>query len=151
MFKELTTSLRTKLKENATLDWIDLDKGQMEMYEIKPGISFPAALFTIQFPRTENEEEIQGKKQRAEALVTVRICWDFTGNTSSITNDAQFQKSMEYADLVQEIYLLLQGYTDGSFNKLERISLRDERRNDKYKVMNMVFRTATRDHSATTN
>lgn len=147
MFKELTTAIRSKLKENDTLRWVDLDKGQMEMYDSRPAIDFPAALFTIQFPRTENEEEIKGLKQQAECLITVRICWDFTGNTSGITSDAEFDRSMAFAQLLQEVYQELQAFSDGRFNKLERISLRDERRNDKYKVMNMVFRTATRDHS----
>lgn len=151
MLKELFKTTRTKLKEVAELNWIDLDKGQMEDYDPehgRPSVSFPAALITVQFPRTNSNEEIKGLKQRIEGMITVRICFDFTGNTSGATEDAQVDQSLAYLDIVQLVYEKLQGYTDGTFNKLDRISLRDERRPDKYKVINMIFKTEAMDNSA---
>ncbi|MEM9338733.1 MAG: hypothetical protein AAGA66_08405 [Bacteroidota bacterium] len=148
MIKELFKLARTKLGEVTELNWVDLDKRQMEDYEMRPSIGFPAALISVQFPGCENEEELKGLKQRVEGLLTVRICHDFTGNTSGITNEMELERSLQFLDVVQSVYEKLQGFTDGSFNKLERISLRDEQRGDKYKIVNMVFKTATRDHTA---
>lgn len=151
MLKELFKISRTQLKEVVDIKWVDMDKGQMEGFDPslgKPPVLFPAALITVQFPKSGAEEEIQGLKQVAEGMITVRICQDFTGNTSGVTDDAEVEKSLAYLDVVQKVYEKLQGYTDGRFNKLDRISLRDERRLDNYKVISMVFKTATRDYSA---
>lgn len=118
------------------LRYIDLDKGQLEGYELKPSVSFPAALISIQLPRCE---DLGAKKQRCQALITIRLAFDISGNTSNITPADKRADSLAYFDIVESVYAKLQGFKDANMNAFSRQNLREERRPDKYKVVAIPF------------
>lgn len=119
------------------LKWIDLEKGQMN-YE-RPTIVFPAALIGISLPKIEN---LNQKKQVCEAYVTIKLCFDFTGNTSVSTPEATRLASLAYFDLCDKIFNVLQGWGNGEMNPMSRINVAEELRPDAYKAVKIIFKTA---------
>jgi hypothetical protein len=116
--------------------WVDLDKGQMNFE--RPTIVFPAALISIKIPQAEN---INRTLQRAYAIVTIRLCYDFTGNTSLSTPEAERLKSFAYLGSTDKIYSKFQGWGTAEINPLERTNSFDEQRPDAYKVNSTSFKT----------
>lgn len=126
--------------------WADLNKNQMN-YE-RPPILFPAALVSITLPRCEN---LNTKIQDVEAIVSIKLCYDFTGNTSINTPKIERDKSLAYLDLQEAIYKTLQGWGTAEFNPLSRINVSDDTpRPDGYKTIDISFETSYRDTTATT-
>lgn len=143
--KFLFQSIQARLKaEVPELRWIDMDKGQLDYYD-KPPVSFPCALISVQLPRTV---DLGAKKQKCDALVVIRLGFDFSGNTSQITPDAAMNKSLQYFDLAEKVYEALQGYQESTYNTLSRQSLREEKRPDMIKVVNIPFSTSFVDFRA---
>jgi len=136
--EEIYELLLAKLGEIAELNWIDLDKGQLETGESRPAVSFPCALITIQYPNTE-DLDFKGTIQDCDVQIGIRVAHDYTGNTSAVTPEAVRAESLEYLRLVQKVYKKLQGFTDGTMNELSRRSQREERRPDQIKVMQINF------------
>ncbi len=139
IFNEIVKKMAVDFPE---IPWVDWDKGQMN-YD-RPPVVFPAALVTIQVPQSEN---INNTLQLVNAIVTIKLCFDFTGNTSNITAEADRLKSLEYLDTVDKLYSKFQGWRTAEFNPLARINNLEEQRPDAYKVNSTSFKTAY--HEAT--
>lgn len=139
VFLDVTAQLDTAL----SLKWVDEDKGQMNFE--RPPVLFPCALVDIQIT---NAEKMGGKLLRCDALVTVRMGFDFTGNTSTKTPAEARAKSLEYYDIVEEVKKKLNGWSGGNFNALEFKNFYPEKRPDGYKVQAMVFATQFLDDTA---
>ena len=139
IFKDITARLDTV----KSLKWVDEDKGQLNFE--RPPVLFPCALVDIQLPRPEN---LNSKIQKSDLLITVRLAFDFGGNTSSITPVSARNKSLEYYDIVQEVYKALQGWATTEINPLERKGFHQEKRPDGYKVIAMPFASDFIDKSA---
>lgn len=143
--KTIYTSLLARLEaEVPELKWIDLDKGQM-FYD-RPPVLFPAALIQLQMPKATN---LNSTLQECDVLITIRLCFDFTGETSNITPQADRDNSLAYFDLKQKVYEKLQGWSTTEMNALKRVNEHDEPRNDAYKVSTISFTTAYHDSTAT--
>lgn len=142
--KELFKYLRNRLKTLNSIVWVDKDKGQINRFNMRPAIGFPAALIKIDYLRTE---VVSKKKQRCFCRITVRLVWDYNGDTDSTTEDTELTESLSYFDTCNEVYNLLQAEIDHTiFQKpLERISQTEESRNDGLLVVNMVFETVVFD------
>lgn len=136
IFKAVTAQLETV----AALQWIDEDKGQMNFE--RPPVLFPCALVDIQLPKTT---DLNSKIQNCDAIITVRLAFDFHGNTNSKTPAAAREKSLAYYDVVDEVKKALQGWSTAEFNPLSRKSFYQEKRPDAYKVVAIPFATAFRD------
>jgi hypothetical protein len=120
------------------IKYIDLDKGQFEME--RPPVVFPACLISLQVTgASENRRDSLHK----QVLVSLRIGWDYFGNTSSITPTPNRAESLAYFDLIEKVEKALQGWDDGTrrFNYLSLVAIREERRPD-IKVVNIPFRTS---------
>ena len=141
--KNIFKAVTARLDTIPSLKWVDEDKGQMNF--ASPPVSFPCALVDIQLPKTEN---LNAKIQDCDALITIRLAFDFSGNTSSSTPAIARDKSLAYYDIVEEVYKALQGWGTAEFNPLERKSFVQEKRPDGYKVVAIPFETAYRDTSA---
>jgi hypothetical protein len=141
LFKSIQDRLKSEVPE---LRWIDMDKGQLDYFE-RPPVSFPCALISVQLPRTV---DLGAKKQKCDALIVIRLGFDFSGNTSHVTPETALEKSLEYFDLVEKVYEALQGYQESTYNNLSRQSLREEKRPDMIKVVNIPFITSFVDFRA---
>lgn len=137
--KGLFTAVTAKLETLPALKWVDEDKGQMNFE--RPPVVFPCALVDIQLPNTE---DLNSKMQDCDAVVTVRLGFDFSGNTNTKTPAAARERSLKYYDVVDAVYNLLQGWSGGEFNPLSRKSFVQEKRPDGYKVVAIQFGTAFR-------
>lgn len=144
--KDLFIATRSRLKtEVPALKFIDKDKGQLEID--KPPVSWPCALIKIQLPRTESKDD--GLTiQDVQALVTVRLGFEFIGNTDGYTSDAHVATSLAYFDVEQAVYEALQGWSDSTFNKLDRGSVREEISGAGHQSILINYSTAYRDSSA---
>lgn len=134
--KELFKAITARLDTVAALKWVDEDKGQLNFE--RPPVLFPCALVEIQLPKTQ---DMNSKIQDCDGLITVRLAFDFAGNTSTITPLAAREASLAYYGVVEEVRKALQGWTDGSFNPLSRKSFYQEKRADAYKVVAIPFST----------
>ena len=137
LFKAVTARLETTVP---ALKWIDEDKGQLNFE--RPPVQFPCALIDIQLPKTE---DLNRKLQQCQAIVTVRLAFDFSGNTSSVTPALEREKSLAYYDVVEDVKNALQGWAGVDFNSLSRKSFYQEKRPDAYKVVAMPFATEFHD------
>lgn len=140
LYQAIVEKIKTDIPE---LKWADLDKGQMN-YE-RPPISFPAALINIQLPKCD---DLNTKKQLVDANIIIRLCFDFTGNTSGVTPKMERDKSLAYFDILEKVYKTFQGFGTAEFNELSRINVFEEQRPDAYKVVGIVFKTAYQDFTA---
>jgi len=139
LFKAITAQLDT-IPE---LKWVDEDKGQMNFE--RPPILFPAALVTIALPRTRN---LTDKKQDTNALISVKLCFDYSGETSMVTPTVARDKSLGYYDIVEKVYKALQGFSTENFNPLVRNNVQPLPRPDGYKTTVIPFTTEFLDFSA---
>lgn len=138
--KEVYLAILERLKTTVpNLLWVDLEKGQMNYS--KPPILFPAALIGISLPSTEN---ITKQLQNASCAITIRLCFNFIGNTSNVTPEVELEKSLAYFNLVEEVYKSLQGYQTEYINSLERVNSIEELRPDGYKVITIGFKSSFR-------
>lgn len=138
--KEIFLYLRQILKTVPTIRWIDLDKGQLNNYEVRPDIDFPAVLLKIEYPTTS---KLTGKQQQCNIVITANIAFDFMDDTSSITPDETLMQSLEVYDIADQVHKKLQGAMDFTVIRtpLERASVRDPNRADKIKVLQNVYTT----------
>lgn len=132
-------AILSRLSEITALKWIDLDKGQLELYETRPPVSFPCALIGMQITRTH---KISHLRQRCDLMVTIRLSFDFNGNTSQITPVAARKQNLQYFSLADEVFNKLHGWGQKAFNEMERQALREERRPDGLKVISIPFMTS---------
>lgn len=122
------------------IHWVDLDKGQLNQYDTRPAIEFPAVLIKIEYPSTS---KLSRKEQQCAVLVTVSIVYDCFDDTDSITEADRLQQSLQVYDIAEEVHDALQGENDNTIMRapLERLSVRDPNRNDQLKVLQYTYST----------
>jgi len=138
--KAIFLYIRELLKTVPSIAWIDLDKGQLNSYELRPSIDFPAVLLKIEYPSTT---KLSGKQQQCNAIITANIVFDFMDDTSSITPNDILEQSLKVYDIADEVHKKLQGAMDVTVLRtpLDRASVRDPNRADKLKVLQYVYTT----------
>ena len=136
--RELFLKATELVKLVPAIKFSDLDKGQIDNYDQRPAVAFPAVLLKIELPNTA---DIGGKKQQCQARVTLRIAFDYTGQTSCNTPSEALEQSLSYFDVVDELYQVFQGYFGEGFTRFSRLNLTEEKRKDGLKVVNMPFST----------
>lgn len=138
--KKLFLYLRELLMNVEGLKWVDLDKGQLNNFEVRPAIDFPAALIRIEYPRTT---KITRNDQQCTVVVTISIVHDCLNDTDSSTTKSILDKSLEIYDLNDAVHQALQGQIDTKIfrSPLERTSVRDISRPDRLKVFTVTYST----------
>lgn len=138
--KELFKLLRSTLMGVQSIRWVDLDKGQIDEYEIRPSIDFPAVLLDIELPSTE---KITSTSQQCDVMITVQVVFDFMDDTDSGTPTHILNKSLAVFDIVKEVHDKLQGLRQINIVRkpLERKSTRSPKRPDKIKVYKSIYST----------
>lgn len=144
--KELFLLAVARLNTVSSIEWSDLDKGQINNYETMPPIAFPAALIKIDYPQCEN---MGGKKQKCRVRVMIRLAFDYTGETDSTMPESAQESSLLYFETVENAYKAFQGYINKTiaapFNRVGQV---EENRPDGLKVVNITFETYIHDMSA---
>lgn len=137
------------LLDSKAIRQIDLDYGQLEFYEQRPALAFPAVLVEVEFPRTQSLS-YDKTIQLVNAVVTLRVVLDVVHETSSITPVLSRSKALERFRINKDIYKLLQVYEDGETGQFDRISQVQEKRDDGYKVTQTKYALTFQDHTAAT-
>lgn len=127
--------------------WTDLDKGQIDNYQIRPALPFPSALLKINVTRTE---DIGGGLQRCFCSCNVRLVFDYEGDTNNHVPSDALVNSLNYYDTTADIYKAIHYKGDDMIGKFLRRSQKQEDRSDGLTVMNIAFDTIFMDKSAVT-
>lgn len=143
--KTIFLTLRTALMEIPALSWVDKDKGQIDKYAERPAVAFPCALIKISLTSCE---DLGGGIQHCKAACTVRLAFDFPGETSNTTPEDALQSSLAYFDLAEAVYKKLQGFSTDELSNFSRRSQMEDNRTDGLLVLNIPFDTEFDDYTA---
>lgn len=89
-----------------SIRYVELDLGQLEVYETRPAVAFPCALFRI----AGLYEQRQFNTHINNFTLTAKLAFDVYGNTSNLVHIEAREKALEYFEIEQEFYLKLQGW-----------------------------------------
>lgn len=113
--------------EVQTLNWIELDTGQLKAIEsgLELPIIYPCALIGIKIPESL---DITDKIQNCKAIVSVNLIFDPIpfGKTATNANEHDREKALQPYKVIAEVYKALQGFETINFNSLSRISQGEE-------------------------
>lgn len=125
---------------------VDQDFGQVDIYEVRPAVSFPCVL--VDYSNTEYVQK-QFKAQWAEMNIVLRLAFDPWSKSSSLSPMEVREKALKYFEIEQKIYLTLQDWTaDGMLMlPLKRMSAVSEKREDKFRVRQITFKATYEDRS----
>lgn len=145
--KKLFTLIASRLKTVPGIKWIDLDKGQLNNYEVRPPIAFPGVLVKIDYVQAANQNSTV---QQVAVRITLRIAWDFHGHTDSTMAPDQLAANLAYFDFVEDVYKAFQGYRDNTVirSPFRRANQVEETRPDGLKVVALTLLTDVLDTSA---
>lgn len=104
IYAQLLLKLQQQLQ--GILRYIELDLGQLEVYELRPAVDFPCALISF----VGQYQQHQFGSQWNNFQLIIKLGFDTFGNTSNIVPIDLRQKSLEYLDVEQGIYKKLQGW-----------------------------------------
>lgn len=126
--------------------YIELDLGQLEIYEQRPAVAFPCCL--VRF--AGRYEDRQLNTQINNFTLTCKLGFDVYGNSSNLTPEAAREKALSYFETEQELYLKLQGWkADGLLTTgLTRISDADQYGEDGMRKRLVTFTGSFADESA---
>ncbi len=134
--KEAYLHLLQLLSGVKNIRWIDLDKGQIDFYETRPSISFPAILVKMDMPSIRT---VGLNLQQATLRISLRVAFDFAAlQSSGMASPEARRQSLEYFDTMERIFLAVQTKTNTGF-AFKRTALREETREDGLKVSTIDF------------
>lgn len=142
-YAKILTELQSHLSD--TLAYIELDLGQLEVYDSRPAVSFPCGLLRF----AGNYEQRQLNTQLNRFTLTVKLGFDVYGNTSSLVPPDARELALSYLDTEQELFEKLQGWMGSVLcEPLTRISDADQYSEDGLRKRLITFRGAYVDNLA---
>jgi|GEM_PF-335563 hypothetical protein len=139
---------RQKLLANASLRWIDWDRGQLKKKDNtgRYPVAYPCALIRIGVTGTT---DITDKIQDCKTSVTVTLAFDplSYGRTAANAPEEVRSQGLEPYDVIASVYGLLQGYGTQSFDCLRRRSQSEVTHSDLF-VYQIVFDCEFEDSTA---
>lgn len=105
--KNLFLAIREQLKTLSGINWIDMDKGQLEA-SVRPVLAYPAALITVSFP---NINDANDEVDVFNASIVVRLVFDNAQQRTSgeVPQDA-VEESLSYLDIEEAVYQVFRGF-----------------------------------------
>jgi hypothetical protein len=136
--KELYLRLCDLLGNVTELKWIDKDKGQLDYYETRPALNFPAAL--IAFNSTINDTLKTGV-YRLKATITVRVAFAYVGEMAALTPSQIRNQSLQYYDTTELISDAIADEPSTNGYRFQLQSITEESRQDGLTVVRLQFTT----------
>ncbi len=137
MNKEVISQIFARLEAEAeSLNWIDIDTGQLDLLNQRPPVAFPACLVDISYPQCE---EVGGGAQIVTANVALRLAFDFTGATN--LHSPVRETSLAFLEVIEQVHEALQGWSSDALSIFSRLSAAPERRRDGLKVYRLLYQT----------
>lgn len=136
--KTLYLKLIELLSEISELKYIDLNCGQLQ--EEKPPIAYPAVLINL----NSNSTDIDGLFQMYTGTIELTIvCKILSESNSNAPQDVR-ERSLNYLELSEKIWEKLQGYNDFDFDKITRLTVRDQNIRKGLKTSVQTYETSWR-------
>lgn len=133
----LYTAIKTHIKNNVPeIRYINMDLGQLEFYELRPKLSFPALL--IDFGELRFEPLGDGS-QMAYGNIIMRLALGSYSDISSLAPQPVLDKGVAFLSLEQKLHQAIQGQELEYFSSLMRIGSSTEKREDEYRVRTMTY------------
>ena len=118
MQNEIYTSIRNRLQEKLPeLEYVDLQKGQINLYGQETNLPLPAALIEI---KQVDWTETAGGYQTGDALLSVYLYLDKTAGT--LDPNVQDAESLRLLDMQEEIFRALEKLSGNTFQPLVRVA-----------------------------
>jgi hypothetical protein len=136
--KDIYLKVVDRLKTVTALKWIDADDGQLDFFEMKPPVAFPAAIVDVEYPDCE---DIGDTNQLCTARVTIRLAFEPAGQTSSKAPTLVQAKALARFDVVSACFTALQAWSDDEVGAFSRKSQTTEKRDDNLRVIVQVWET----------
>ena len=146
--KEIYTLIAERLQnEVEDIKWIDLDNGQIDFFEYRSNVDFPAVLINIKFPICENVGT--DGTQECDVDIELRCVFNLFDETNIHAPEEVRERALEIFDIMNKIHSCLQNWrNDGTCGVLRRTSLTKENRTDGSKVYDLTYRTTYFDNRA---
>lgn len=125
--------------------YIDQDLGQMENYEGRPPVSFPAVL--IDLDEFEFSDVGSDPAQLADGFVVLRLAVPAWSSSAGFAPQNVREKALQYYEVEQKLITKLHAWAPAGFNKLIRKKVRTEKRDDLYRVRIIAFAISYTDKS----
>ena len=133
-------------KQVPEIRWIDQDLGQLETGDQRPAISFPCVLIDFTQAQYSNLSQLV---QWLDFDISFRLGFAPYSSANSAAPDVSKEKALEYYDIEERLYVALAGFTAGdTIQPLVRVRAITERREDTYRVREIIFTTAAEDETA---
>jgi hypothetical protein len=129
------------------IKWIDLDNGQIDYYEYRVNVDFPAVLINIKYPYCEDigTDGIQ----LCDVEIELRTVFNLFDETNIDAPQQVRDNALEIFQIINKIHACLQNWrNDGTCGTISRQSITKESRTDGSKVYSMVYKTTYYDHLA---
>lgn len=137
IYNAVNAKLKTLVPE---LNWIDLDRGQIDYYHINPAMEYPGVLINVALSECES---IYQDTQQCIVSVLLRIVQNpYVSESDSMPTLEQAQnRSLQCYELIDKVYQALQGLEIGELSPLSRFEQYKEIREDELFVYRIEFRT----------
>lgn len=135
IYQAVIAELKTQVPE---LNWVDLDRGQLDCYVGQPAVDFPCALVQVSLQACES---VYPEAQQATIMVGICVVQNPSAaesGTMPTLGQAQARSEACY-QLIEKVYRVLQGFDVGHVSPLSRIEQQKETRADGYFVYRVVF------------
>lgn len=135
--KQLLNSIYTVIKQEVpAIKFIDEDHGQIDTYDTRPSVVFPAALISINF----NYNKQGGEVYTRTGMITARIAYNPIGERTDASNMQQvINESLSRLDIADAVRDTLTGWEPEGYGKFYLVSYTPERRLDRIDVKLIQF------------
>lgn len=139
--KNIYTLIAERLQnEVEDIRWIDLDNGQIDFFEYRANVDFPAVLINIKYPNCQNVGT--NGEQECDVDIELRCVFNLFDETNIHAPEEVRERALEIFDIMNKIHACLQNWrNDGTCGIITRTAVAKETRTDGSKIYNMNYRT----------
>lgn len=138
--KKIYELIATRLKEIEEIRFIDMDNGQLDYYEYRAAVDFPACLISIDYLSCDNIG-LTGAQQ-CHVNIGIRLVAQVFDDTNIAAPDDVRSRALAIYDIMDKIHENLQWWKPDEFlSKLTRKSVTREKREDGLMVLFINYTT----------
>ena len=120
------------------ISWVDLDNGQLDYYEYRAPVLFPACLIGIDYPACD-DIGLTGAQQ-CQVNITIRLVAQVFDETNIAAPNDIRNRALAIFDLMDKIQEKLQWWKPDAFSsRLSRKSVTKDKRDDGLMVLNITY------------
>lgn len=147
LFAQLFLALQEKINTDVPeIKWIDQDIGQLDFYKERPPVVFPCVLIDF---GASNYSNLSNSVQWADVQINIRLAFAPFASANSLAPDISKEHALQFFEIENKLFEALQFFTaNEAVQPLIRISAATERREDPFRVREIIFTTGTEDDTA---